>query len=1161
MKKHYFLTFLWVLLLIWTAPATNVQAQALSGSCGRRIHFNDDSTNLMWQVDTAQRVLTITGSGRMYDYDWDTKGPWHHWRNYIDRLVLPDGLTIIGTLAMYDLYRLDSIQWGSTVRIIRDEAFRECRGLTKLTLPISLDSILTRTFYACSSMQTMNTGDGLRYIGYEAFNGCYNLRTIHTGIDLRYIDGYAFSSCSSLQTVDFGDSPVTVGYSAFCYPNSLKTVTGNRIKSIGSSSFYNCNNLETLHLGDSITSIESWAFYSCSSLRNLHLPATLTNIYGGDCFAHSHVLDTITVDPGNPTFNSAGDCNAVMRTSDNTLVIGCRRTSIPSSTKKIGSHAFDGCTGLSSVALPSGVTTIENNGFSSCYSLQSVSLPIGLTYMGNYAFAGCSSLQSIILPEGLTSLGSYVFSNCTSLQSIVVPGSLQSLPYEAFSYCSGLQSVTLQEGLMYIGSRAFIDCSSLQTVSLPNSVTSIDCDVFNGCSSLTQPIYNNKLFARLPMSYAGAYTIPDNIERICCTALHECNRLTSINCPPSVKSIGNYAFYSCDSLQSVTMPDSLNTLSTGAFEYCRSLTSINVPNMVTIIEPYTFHGCQNLQTVTLPDNLNSIGYQAFDNCRSLLSIIIPDPVVTINWRAFVYCSSLTSITFPANLTNLGENLLEGCTNLSTIIWNVRQSNSFSGYDYNHPFSGVRNQITTFTFGDSVQVLPGYLCYNMINLTSLSLGCNMDSIGEKVFDGCKNIKSIHWNARNFKDPKMYYETPFYSLRDSITTFTFGDSVRHIPAYLCHSMSLLHEVHIPKNVSSIGDYAFRYLGVLDSISVAPANIYYDSRGGCNALMETATNLLMLGCYKTQIPTNTEGIDACAFRNVRKLNTVNLPPSVTFIGKEAFNGCKDLKYLTLSKRIGAINDYAFQDCDSLYNITLPDSLWFIGLRAFANCSHIQTITLPENVEVMDQYAFSGCSSMRSITCNAPEPPSIQETTFYGTSCPIYVKCSSISAYRSAPVWQDFGTRVSGLFFNTLTVRPNDYSFGRVYIVQQPDCEHTAILEADPILGYKFVSWQDTLGNVLSLDTRYEFYLDEDKSIIAEFVRDLNALDDVESHVRIWVNEHDVMLLTELNTPARLYDLMGHEVDAATVEAGVETSLHAPNAGIYVVVTDNDKQKVIIK
>ncbi len=828
MNKHfvYFLSFVFGLMMLSNTASAQY---ALSGTCGRRIQFNDDSTNLQWSVDTVQRVLTITGNGRMYDYDMDTKAPWYPWRNKIYVLSIGDGVTHIGSYAMYYLEQMDSIRWGNAVITIRENAFNHCTKLRNAIFPFNLESIESYAFYDCS-----------------------NLRIVKTGNKLRTIGSYAFRYCSRIQTIDFGDAPVVIGNRSFYNSQSLKSLRGSRIKSIDNYAFYNCDSLECLFLGDSLLRINSCAFYGCHSLRGLHLPSTLTTI-GGDCFAYAYVLDTITVDPANTIYNSNDNCNAVMQTSNNTLVLGCRRTIIPSLTLSIGSYAFCGCVGLQSVALPNGLVSIGNN--------------------------------------------------------------------------------------------AFNGCSSLLTVNLPNSVTTVDCDAFDNCSSLLNPIFNSKLFARLPHNYHGIYTIPESIEIVCCGAFRNCDNLTSVSVPLSVSAVKNYAFYDCDSLLSVTLPDSLASLGSYAFRNCRTLSSISIPSLVRRIESYTFENCSKLQNATLSDSLRTIDSYAFQNCTVLPSIVIPDKVTEINTFAFRYCSALTSITFPASLSRLGRGVIEGCTNLSTIIWNVKHS-TISTDDTNHPFTGVRPQISNFVFGDSVRVLPGYLCYNMTNLTSLSLGCNMDSIGEKVFEGCRGIKTIYWNVRNYKDPIIYSKAPFYGIRDSVNSFIFGDSVQHIPAYICHGMSRLHKVYIPAKVSSIGDYAFRYLGVLDSISVDPANTHYDSRGGCNALMETSTNLLMLGCYKTQIPTNTQGIDAYAFRNVRNLPTVTLPPSVTFVGKEAFNGCVDLKNLTLSNNIGTINDYAFQDCDSLYGVTLPDSLWFIGLRAFANCSHIfRTSGYPRN------------------------------------------------------------------------------------------------------------------------------------------------------------------------------------------------------------------------
>ena len=1064
MNKHIYLSLIGGLFFL-IMPAMRAHAQyPLYGYCGRETVYNNDSTNLFWQVDTTSRVLTITGVGRMFDYDTDTKAPWYPWRNYIERIVLPNGLTEIGTYAMYDLDRMDSIRWGGSLTTIRNHAFENCDILSHLFLP---ESLVTIKEYA--------------------FSYCNRLKRLQMGGKVEVIESMAFVPTDSIETIDFGNSPTNIGYSAFAYPwwnsykNNLISIRAKKIKSIGSYAFFYCPNLVSLQLGDSIERIEGECFYHCSSLPSVHFPASL-NYIEGSSFSYSYVLDTITVDPLNSAYNSDGNCNAVMRTSDNVLILGCKSTIIPSATTRIESYAFRGCIGL-----------------------QTLNLPFNIGSIGVVAFQDCSGLQTVSFSDNLTNIEERAFENCNSLTSLVLP-----------------------EGLLHIGDHAFSLCTNLQSINVPNSVNSIDCHAFYECRKLTQPVYNNTLFARMPHNYSGTYTIPSHIQKVCCGAFHECDSITIVHIPNSVKEIGQE----------------------------------------------TFLGCDNLQSITLSDSITNIPYRLFGDCYSLQSVVIPDAVTQIGSNAFDNCRSLSSLSFPANLTSIEYAIVDGCNKLTNITWNCKDArlawifydNYYKDNIHNymwsyHPFYSIHQQITSFTFGDSVQVIPRYLCYGMENLTSLAFGYKVDSIEQDVFEGCQRVKSIHWNARNFKTPRLYVNAPFYPIRDSITSFAFGDSVRHIPAYLCHSMSGLHEVHIPKNVSSIGDFAFRYLGVLDSISVDPANTHYDSRGNCNALMETSSNLLMLGCYKTQIPANTQGIDACAFRNVRNLPTVTLPPSVTFIGKEAFNGCINLKNLTLSKNIGTINDYAFQDCDSLYNITLPDSLWYIGMRAFANCTHLQSVVLPEKVELIDQYAFSGCSSMRSITCNAPEPPSILETTFRGTSCPIYVQCPSIMAYRSAPVWKDYGTRVSGLFFNTLSVRPNDYSFGRVYIRQQPDCEHNAILEADPILGYEFVSWQDTLGNVLSKDLVYEFTLDEDKSIIAEFIRKPNALEDMESSSRIWVQGHEIKVLSELNTQAKLYDLMGHEIDRCIVEAGVESSIQVPTSGVYVVITDNNQQKVIVQ
>ena len=976
MKRYSLMPILWVVLLF--ASSVSAHAQQTSGYCGRQVMYNADSTNLQWNFDATDSLLTITGTGRMYDYSTDTKAPWYVWRNGIKRVVISDGVTVIGTYAFWDI-PMDSVSFGNTLETIRE----------------------------------------------YAFSGCYMLRRLDFPASLQRIEHEAFASNHALKVIDFGASEAIVEYYAFAGLPSLQTILFSKVKEIQWRAFENCSQMTTLQLGDSLKHIGDNAFHNCNALKKVYIPASVTQIDVG-AFSYTTALDTIVVAPANPVYNSNGDCNAIILTADNTLIAGCRSTVIPATVKSIGYNAFEGC--------------------------------------------------------------------------------------------SGLQTVTLPDGLLYVGGYAFYNCTALHSVNFPNSIQTAECNIFTNCPSLTTPIYNDKIFACLPKSYSGTYVVPNTIQTICCGA---------------------------------------------------------------------FSGCSQVTSITLPDSLTFIPSGAFSDCSALTSLVIPDAVTTIGSSAFTGCSSLSSISIPANLQTIDGNVFSGCSKLKHITWNAKDARlSWIFYDPNyteeriienmswyHPFYDIRKQIQTFTLGDSVRVIPRYLCYEMENITSLTFGEEVDSIELHAFDGCKRIASVTWNAKNCNDPLMYSTSPLYPFRNSISSITFGEAVEHIPAYLCHGMSRIHHLHIPEHVSSIGAYAFRYLNALDSISVDGFNVTYDSRNHCNALIETSTDNLMLGCYKTRIPDDIRSIGDCAFRNVRGLRNVVVPEGVTYIGVEAFNGCLDLDTIVLPSSLTAFSDYVFQDCSSLDTLALPDSLEFIGIRALSNCSGLSNLTLPETMDHIDQNAFFGCSGLEYIDCFAQTPPSAMPHAFRGTTCPIYVPCPSIEAYRSAPVWKDliveyqtptgiaYAPRVLGMFDWTLNTMSNDYYWGWDTIYQQPDCETNAIIYAEPYSGYEFVAWTDTLGNTVSTDASYEFYVDEDIKLIAVFKQKEGALDNVDAHTKVWVKAQEVMVLSDRDAHAVLYDMVGREVDACATTADVVSSLRAPAAGIYITVIDGRQQKVIVQ
>ena len=336
---------------------------------------------------------------------------------------------------------------------------------------------------------------------------------------------------------------------------------------------------------------------------------------------------------------------------------------------------------------------------------------------------GAGYIQSeIVIPEKVTYKG--------------VEYSVTSIGRSAFEECSSLTSITIGNSVTSIEWYAFYGCSSLTSITIPNSVTSIGGGAFYGCLSLTSIDVetNNQNYA----SIDGVLYNKEITTLICYPG-----GKTSITILNSVTSIGYYAFATC-SLTSITIPNSVTSIGGGAFSGCSSLTSITIPNSVTSIGEYTFFGCSSLTSITIPNSVTSIGESAFSGCSSLTSITIPNSVTLIGESAFSGCSSLTSITIPNSVTLIGERAFYGCSALTSVQWNAKKCNNFSDYYYDSyydPFNDIRGQITSFTFGDSVEHIPAYLCCFMSKLTSITIPNSVTSIGVNAFVDCTSLTSI------------------------------------------------------------------------------------------------------------------------------------------------------------------------------------------------------------------------------------------------------------------------------------------------------------------------------------------------------------------------------------------------------------------------------------
>lgn len=191
---------------------------------------------------------------------------------------------------------------------------------------------------------------------------------------------------------------------------------------------------------------------------------------------------------------------------------------------------------------------------------------------------------------------------------------------DAFSDCYELTSVVIGDNVKSILDGAFTNCTKLTSAVLGEKVEHM-YENFHNCPKLTEPIYNSKLFAFLPRSYEGSYTVPDGILTIGNGAFDGCKKLTDVYLPNSLRTISEGAFQDCSQLSSINLPENLKTIEGGTFASCRQLASIDLPEGLEVIGPGAFESCSSLESVHLPSSLTKIG-DAFGFCDKLNEIHI-----------------------------------------------------------------------------------------------------------------------------------------------------------------------------------------------------------------------------------------------------------------------------------------------------------------------------------------------------------------------------------------------------------------------------------------------------------------------------------------------------------------------------------------------------------
>ena len=344
---------------------------------------------------------------------------------------------------------------------------------------------------------------------------------------------------------EFEDFSISQGVvSSYTYENSHIVIPSYHkedgvvypVTTIGEYAFEDNDILKTISLPQTLETLEEGAFYVCYTLESLNIPAKVDSIGTDALRGVSTKLEHIFVDDNNGTYDSRENCNAIIETGSDTLILGCKNTIIPDSVTEIGAHAFNNCHDLTSITIPDSVTEIGAHAFDTCDNLTSITIPDSVTEIGNSSFSVCNGLTRATIGSGVKIIGDYVFNNCLRLVEIY---NKSTVPFTETSF--GLDVGLNSDINIYTPT----DGGESKLVEVEGYV------FFNGEDGLTLVLYKGEetslTLPSIDLDEDGEndeYTIRQY-------AFRYCDSLTSITIPDGVTEIGDYAFSDCHALSTV----------------------------------------------------------------------------------------------------------------------------------------------------------------------------------------------------------------------------------------------------------------------------------------------------------------------------------------------------------------------------------------------------------------------------------------------------------------------------------------------------------------------------------------------------------------------------------------------------------------------------------
>ncbi len=613
-------------------------------------------------------------------------------------------------------------------------------------------------------------------------------------------------------------------------------------------------NLKRVILSNNITSIEQCAFAGCSNLTSIYISNSVASIW-------------------NLAFDECINLTNITFGKKSNLI-------------SIESQAFFCCCNLKCINLPNKIRNIGFEAFCGCSSLTTINIPSSVTSIGYDAFAGCNKLKIYCEAQSKPSGWSYewnssclVYWNMSEKYQMIEKNSIEYSINNIVDDC--LTAITISNNIANIGDYAFRECNKLKTyceTSLkPNEWSyeyanlQLDCwninmsyqtiekddiqyllDLINLTAIIIKYKGNSKI-VKLP-SILTHNNMEYAMTSIGDCAFFECNSLTKIIIPNSVTNIGDHAFYCCNNLTTICIPNSVISIGTCAFDMCENLTSINFGKKSKLmrIESSVFSFCRKIAKINIPNNVTSIGDYAFYCCNNLTTICIPNSVISIGTCAFSECS-LTYIYIPKSVKVIEYGAFPEFSNLRIIC-----ETTFKPFGWNLNWNSYK--LIYWNISKNHQMIKKYDIQYLLDLNKLTA---------IITEYKGNNKLINIPSSIIHHDKEY-------------------AITNIGDYAFSECREILSINIPNTITSIGNWTFSKCINLTSVNIPSGVIsigrrtFSDCSNLTNVIFEDNSQLI--------------NIEEYAFFGCSNLTSISIPISVTSIKQSAFSGCTILKEIKI-------------------------------------------------------------------------------------------------------------------------------------------------------------------------------------------------------------------------------------------------------------------------